>query len=287
MTGSAADAEDLVQETFVVALERPPPDVQAPLRPWLVRVAMNLARDHLRRRRRRAYPGVWLPEPVEGWPEREAEAPPEHGPEARYSRLESASFAFLLALEVLTPTQRAVLLMRDVFECTVRETAEAVTLSEANVKTTLHRARRAMSDYEAKRRPPNEALRADVREMLARMVACIASKDLDAARAVFAADASALSDGGGLAFTAKKPVKGPDKIARMYMKLSQNASAQARFEIREVNGLPALFIEDPNPKPPNVRRSLLRVELDRDGKVREIHSIVAPPKLARLRPIGH
>ena len=146
-----------------------------------------------------------------------------------------------------------------------------------------------MSDYEAKRRPPNEALRADVREMLGRMVACIASKDLDAARAVFAADATSLSDGGGLAFTAKKPVKGPDKIApppRMYMKLSQNASEQARFEVREVNGLPALFIEDPAPKPPNVRRSLLRIELDRDGKVREIHSIVAPPKLARLRPIG-
>jgi RNA polymerase sigma-70 factor (ECF subfamily) len=229
---------------------------------------------------------VWLPEPVEGWPEREAEAPAEHGPEARYSRLESASYAFLLALEALTPAQRAILLLRDVFDCTVRETAEAVAMSEANVKTTHHRARRVMSDYEAKRRPPDEALGAEVREMLGRMVACIASMDLDAARTVFAADATALSDGGGLAFAAKKPVKGPDKIARMYLKLSQNASEQARFEIRDVNGLPALFIEDPYPKPPNARRSLVRIELDHDGKVREIHSIVAPPKLARLRPIG-
>ena len=64
MTGSAADADDIVQDTFVKALERPPADTEAPLRPWLVKVAMNLSRDHLRRRRRREYFGPWLPSPV-------------------------------------------------------------------------------------------------------------------------------------------------------------------------------------------------------------------------------
>src|SRR5215468_2295607 len=64
MTGSAADADDIVQDTFVKALEKPPSDMKAPLRPWLVKVAMNLSRDQLRRRRRREYFGPWLPSPV-------------------------------------------------------------------------------------------------------------------------------------------------------------------------------------------------------------------------------
>jgi RNA polymerase sigma-70 factor (ECF subfamily) len=64
MTGSSADADDLVQETFVRAIERPPADLALSWRPWLVRVAMNLCRDALRRRKRRGYPGFWLPPPV-------------------------------------------------------------------------------------------------------------------------------------------------------------------------------------------------------------------------------
>ena len=130
MTGSAADAEDVVQETFARALERPPARTDAPWRPWLVRVALNLAKDELRRRKRRGYKGPWLPEPIEDseWIE------PSHEPQStagRYELLESVSFAFLLALEALSPAQRAVLLLRDVFEYTGAETAEALDLSEA------------------------------------------------------------------------------------------------------------------------------------------------------------
>src|SRR6185436_15707102 len=153
LTGSAADADDLVQETFVRALERPPRDQTEPLRPWLVRVAMNLGRDLLRRRKRRSYVGPWLPSPIETADE---EAPPAHEPtidgrlttEGRYDLLESVSFAFLLALEALTPQQRAVLLLMDVFDYSVREAARALTMSEPNVKTTHHRARRVMARYD-------------------------------------------------------------------------------------------------------------------------------------------
>src|SRR6185436_15303130 len=102
MTGCAADADDVVQDTFVRAIERPPRRVDEPLRPWLVKVALNLARDLLRRRRRRDYLGPWLPSPIET-------EPPSHEPAAldgRYELLESVSFAFLIALEALTPTQR-------------------------------------------------------------------------------------------------------------------------------------------------------------------------------------
>src|SRR5687767_12106876 len=124
MTGSVADADDLLQETFARAIERPPPRLDLPMKPWLARVALNLARDHLRARRRVQYYGPWLPMPLETT---EETSPPsfDPGPEWRYDLLESVSFAFLLALEALTPSQRAVLLLRDVFDYSVRETAEA------------------------------------------------------------------------------------------------------------------------------------------------------------------
>src|SRR5690606_20054775 len=99
MTGSAADAEDLVQETWCRALERPPADRDAPLRPWLFTVATNLCVDALRKRKRERYFGPWLPSPVES--ERLDDVEP--SPEARYTALESASAAFLLALEALDP----------------------------------------------------------------------------------------------------------------------------------------------------------------------------------------
>src|SRR4051812_24004854 len=114
MTGNAADAEEVVQETFVKMLEKPPRDTENPLRPWLVRVAMNLCRDLLRRRRRAPYTGPWLPPPAPTEdlatnPRSEPKTALEDSPAARYDTLESVSVAFLLALEALTPAQRAVL----------------------------------------------------------------------------------------------------------------------------------------------------------------------------------
>jgi RNA polymerase sigma-70 factor (ECF subfamily) len=142
MTGIAADADDLVQETFLRAIERPPPRTDMALRPWLVRVALNLARDLLRRRRRRReYTGPWLPSPIETGepgadaaddrvlPAFEPSLPGLGSTEGRYDLVESVTFAFLLALEALTPQQRAVLLLRDVFDYSVRETAEALAVS--------------------------------------------------------------------------------------------------------------------------------------------------------------
>src|SRR5262245_39676602 len=116
MTGSTADAEDLVQETFARALARPARDQARDLKPWLTQIALNLSRDHLRRRKRQAYAGPWLPAPLET----EGLAGEAH-PEARYGELESVSSAFLLALEALTPTQRAVLILCDVLGYSVRE----------------------------------------------------------------------------------------------------------------------------------------------------------------------
>jgi RNA polymerase sigma-70 factor (ECF subfamily) len=141
MTGNAADADDAVQETFVRVIEKPPPKLDQPLRPWLIRVAINLCRDILRRRRRN-YIGPWLPSPIptaasDDPPSYEPRQPDDESPGARYELIESISFAFLLALEALTPMQRAVLLLRDVFDYSTAETAVAMDITEANVKTTL------------------------------------------------------------------------------------------------------------------------------------------------------
>src|SRR5712692_46828 len=152
MTGNAADADDLVQETFVRAIEKPPKWTDEPLRPWLVRVAINLSRDLLRRRKRQGYVGPWLPSPVPTDEQSPASYEPparnEDSPAARYDLMESVSFAFLLALEALSPTQRAVLLLRDVFDYSTSETAEALDITEANVKVVLLRARRKMKGYD-------------------------------------------------------------------------------------------------------------------------------------------
>ena len=173
MTGCAADAEDIVQETFVRALERPPARQEDPWRPWLVRVAMNLARDLLRRRRRRAYVGPWLPSPIETGDEAAMPAvePTLSGGDTtagRYDVLESVSFAFLIALEALTPQQRAVLLLRDVFDYDVRETADALGISASSVKVTHHRARTRMAAYDRQRCvPTRELVRMIYRELRA------------------------------------------------------------------------------------------------------------------------
>src|SRR5262245_3850197 len=155
MTGSAADAEDLVQETFRRALERPPADLDAPLRPWLTRVATNLCIDSLRKRKNEPYFGPWLPSPVETDAIKDDLTP---SPEARYGVLESATLAFLIALEALTPQQRAVLVLRDVLGMSGPEVAEALEMSEANVRVSHHRARHALEGYDRARCTPQASL---------------------------------------------------------------------------------------------------------------------------------
>ena len=229
MTGSAADADDLVQETFVRAMERPPARPELPWRPWLTRVAVNLARDALRRRRRRGYVGPWLPSPLETGedapPAYEADVPGAGSTEGRYDLLESVTFAFLLALEALTPLQRAVLVLRDVIDYSVEETADALGISAANVKTSHHRARRAMAAYERERRRPTRALQAETRRALDRFVECLARGDTTGMEALLGADVRALSDGGGEFHAARVPIVGPRKVALFYTRIAARRAA--------------------------------------------------------------
>ena len=287
MTGSADDADDLVQETFARALAKPPARTDVPWRPWLVRVALNLARDELRRRKRRAYKGPWLPEPVD-----DAElVEPSHEPASttgRYELLESVSFAFLLALEALSPAQRAVLLLRDVFEYTGAEAAEALDLSEANVRVLLHRARRALADYDAKRVPRDASSRERSLEVLGRFMAAFAKQDVPGMEALLAEDVVTLNDTNGRYPAAGVAVVGRNKVARFHAGIARLRLGETpRIQIRSLNGNVSIYVEfEPQPESRLAPRFAMTGELDENGLVRRIYSVLAPEKLERLSPSG-
>jgi RNA polymerase sigma-70 factor (ECF subfamily) len=285
MTGSAADADDVVQDTFARAVEQPPARMDEPLRPWLTRVAMNLARDALRRRKRRPYVGPWLPAPVETAGLGDAADEPTAGAEARYGLRESASFAFLVALEALTAQQRAVLLLRDVLDYSVAEAAAALSLSEANVKTTHHRARRAMAAYDRTRMVPTAELAAATRAALERFLTAIVSQDAAAAEACLTEAARAVSDGGGEYRAALRPVRGRDRVARFLVGLQKKTYSAGRFALRDVNGLPALVAEVDTKAARWAPRFVLRCDVAPDGKIREVHVVLTSSKLSAIAPI--
>ena len=281
MTGSAADADDVVQDAFVRAMEHPPNRLDEPLRPWLVKVSLNLAKDVLRRRHRQEYPGPWLPSPVPT-----DEDPPSHEPtidgirtlEGRYDLLESVSFAFLLALEALTPSQRAVLLLRDVFDYSVKETADALDLSEPNVKTTHHRARKAMATYDAARKTPSSAVRQQTGTILMEFLRRLERHDVAGIAALLAEDVRTISDGGGEFVAARRPIDGRDKVARFWSSVTEDRHA-ADVQIVSLNGLPAAIVEAAGPKPGESPRFVMQVEINDRQQILRVYVVSATRKL--------
>jgi RNA polymerase sigma factor (sigma-70 family) len=288
LTGCAADADDLVQETFLRAMQQPPAGSAETWRPWLVRVAMNLGRDMLRRRKRRGYIGPWLPAPVETGDE---ESPPAYEPaidgqlttEGRYDLLESVSFAFLLALEALRPQQRAVLLLMDVFDYSVQETATALGISTANVKTTHHRARRVMQAYDRERRLPTREVQEQTQAALTRFVTALAEGDVAAIEALLTDSVRAVSDGAGEFFAARKPLFGPQRVARFHLNIGKRRMRAASLAIRTINGLPALVVEFHDHYRGEPPRAVVQCQVAPDGRIDRLYTIVATRKLTAIR----
>lgn len=277
LTGSAADAEDLVQETFVRAMERPPADTSKPWRPWLVRVATNLVKDAARKRQRRNYIGPWLPSPIVT--DDVATASRGGDVEGRYELMESVSVAFLLALEVLTPSQRAVLLLRDVYGDTVQETADTLDLTPANVKTTLHRARQALAAYDATGRLPSGERLRRTREVLERLLEALAVRDVDRIEALLSDGVTALSDGGGQFYAAKVPVLGRQKVALLYSRIAPGADEKIGLEFCLLNGQPAVVIERPEAPEGFATFLTMTIDIDTEGKITHTYVCLAPDKL--------
>ncbi|MEZ4220658.1 MAG: sigma-70 family RNA polymerase sigma factor [Polyangiaceae bacterium] len=281
LTGDAAESDDLVQDTFRRTLEQPPPDTSRSIGPWLTQVATRLGIDALRRRKARGYRGPWLPTPVED----ESHEPAELSTEARYGQRESATYAFLLALEVLSPEQRAVLVLRDVLDLSARETAEIAGLSEANVRVIHHRARKAMEPYDAERCLVDDALLQRNAQALEALGAALATGDLTQIAQLMCADAVSLNDANGEFLAAGSPVRGADKIAKFYAHVHalRANDTDARFRAAQVNGLPALIAEYPNATERLAPKAVFRLDVRADGLVHTIHVIAATGKLGHVR----
>lgn len=275
MTGVAADADELVQETFVRALESKPSN-DASLRPWLFSIATRLCIDRLRRRKVEGYKGPWLPSPV---PDESLtfEAPPS----ARYEVMESASFAFLLALEALSAEQRAALVLGDVFDLPAKEVAVHLETSEANVRQLQHRARVALERYAANRVVIDDASRERTRVALEGFFNALSTGDAVAARAWLADDVQTLSDGGGEFFASLVPIHGPDRSMLFLTRLLELRGLPLTVTQHAFNGAFALETTFAQRAPKEPPRAINGVLVNAEGKISVLYAVLASRKLLR------
>jgi RNA polymerase sigma-70 factor (ECF subfamily) len=272
MVGSVSEAEDLVQEAFLrfhraVAGGE---EVASP-KAWLSAVTTRLAIDHLRsaRARRERYVGTWLPEPLVTSAEPDAA---EHAETA-----ETLSLAFLVLLERLSPVQRAVFLLHDVFGYPYGEIAELVGRSEDNCRQIAARARRHVEAG----RPRFEASRRQRDELARRFLAALEEGDTEGLVGLLAGDAVLYGDGGGKA-PAMTALYGAQRVARFLLGLARRGAAVGiRLRLAEVNGQPGLLTTDPEGRLVGV----LALDIV-EGQVQTLRSMINPDKLRHLGPVG-
>jgi RNA polymerase sigma-70 factor (TIGR02957 family) len=265
MLGSAADAEDVVQEAWLRWAElgaAARAEVRDP-RAYLVRTVTRQALNRLRTltRRREDYVGEWLPEPVLTSPDVAEDV----------ELAESVSFAMLTVLETLGPTERAVFVLREVFDLPYDDIAEAVGRTPATVRQIAHRAR----EHVAARRPRVQVSRAEQEAVVQRFLAAVRGGDLQGLLDVLAPDVVLVADGGGVVPAARRPVAGADRIAAL---LAGLVAAFPGVEVRPMllNGAPAARLD-------------LEGELNtvvsmvvEDGRITRVWAVRNPAKLARL-----
>ncbi|PRY62351.1 RNA polymerase sigma-70 factor [Glycomyces artemisiae] len=263
MLGSAADAEDVLQETWLrwMAVDHA---AVAGQRAYLVRITTRLALDRLRHlgRRKETYVGPWLPEPLLTAPDVADDV----------ELAESVSMAMLLVLETLGPVERAVFVLREVFDLGYGEIAEAVGKSPAAVRQIAHRAR----SHVAARRPRAGASPADTRAALDAFQRAVETGELQQLLDILAPDVVALTDGGGQRHALPHPVVGADKVARLLAVGWWRRDAERTVEPVQVNGEPGLLVRLDGRVDGVVA---LRIE---DGRVTGAYHVRNPEKLSRM-----
>jgi RNA polymerase sigma-70 factor (ECF subfamily) len=274
MLGSVSEAEDVVQEAllrFNRALDGEE-QIASP-RAFLTTVTTRLAINELRsaRARRESYVGEWLPEPIitngEDDPARHAET------------ADSLSLAMLVLLESLSPEQRAVLLLHDVFDYGYPEISAIVGKSEDNVRQLATRARRHVEE----RRPRFQTTREQRDELARRFLAAAQQGDLAGLEALLAHDVQLTGDGGGKVPALARSLHGRNRVARVLINWVRRASRVPGVSFRpiEVNGDPGALVLDPE-------QQLMSVwSLDiADGQIKSVSAIVNPDKLKHLGPVA-
>ncbi|WP_375736110.1 RNA polymerase sigma-70 factor [Polymorphospora lycopeni] len=263
MLGSAADAEDVVQEAWLKWDGVDQAEVRDP-RAYLVRVVTRKALDRLRTlvRRREEYVGPWLPEPLLTSPDVADDV----------ELADSLSTAMLLVLETLTPTERAVFVLREVFDLGYDELAEAVGKTPAAVRQIAHRAR----THVAERRPRGAASPAEARGALEAFQRAIETGDLQGLVDLLAPDVVALGDGGGVKQAMPRPVMGADKVARLITAGLATVVDRLSAELVQVNGWPALLL-----RLDGEIDSVMSVRVV-EGPVTGMYTVRNPEKLSRI-----
>ena len=229
MLGSAADAEDVLQETWLRWIKVDRGQVRDQ-RAYLVRITSRQALNRLRtmKRRREAYVGQWLPEPLLTAPDVADDV----------ELAESMSMALMLVLETLSPTERAVFVLREAFGVSYDEIAAAVGKSPAAVRQIAHRARRHVDA----RRPRQTVSPSETRATLESLRRALRNRDLQGLLDVLAPDVVLVGDGGGVKQAALRPITGADKVVRMVLGGIAKAGATVTTEPTAVNGSPALVL---------------------------------------------
>lgn len=258
MLGSAAEAEDIVQEAYLRAREVPRESMKSE-RAYLSSIVTRLCLDHWKsaRVKRETYVGPWLPEPVH------TKAPVDPA---------SISLAFMVLLESLSPLERAVYLLSQVFDYSHAEIATMVGRDEDACRQLLHRARNHVQE----RKPRFAASRAQHRQLLERFSAAVSAGDLASLEQLLARDVTAWSDGGGKVHAAQRPVTGAQRVAQFYVNLAKKALPGLSIGIEEVNGLPALVL-----RTGGILRSVIDVETD-GTLILSLRNVANPDKLERL-----
>ncbi|MEU4420949.1 RNA polymerase sigma-70 factor [Actinoplanes sp. NPDC024001] len=266
LLGSAADAEDAVQDAWIKWSAADRSQVADP-KAYLTRIVSNVALERLRsaRHRRETYVGPWLPEPILT------------GGDAAdtVADAESVSMAMLVVLETLSPLERAVFVLKEVFDFSHAEIGEAVDRSETAVRQAAHRAR----EHVRARRPRFAADRARQREVTERFFAAATGGDVNALMQLLSPDVTLWTDGGGKVRQALRPIFGASTVASWFAAVGTVTyqgvePADMRAELAEINGGPGIVFRAPD-------RVIATVtfDFDADGRVAAIHNVANPDKL--------
>ena len=269
MLGSAMDAEDMVQETYIRSSARPKDPIRS-LKAYLTTILTRLCMDqlHLARRKRELYVGPWLPEPI-----LTATTPEAADPEKHVETEESISLAFLVLLEQFQPFERAVFLLREVFEYEFAEIATMLGKSEVACRRSFSRSKPHLREH----RPRFPASRETHRQLLDGYVQAVETGEMKTLISLLSEDVILWTDGGGKIKTAALyPINGRDAVARFSVGTRRFLPENYRMELAEVNGQPAVII-----RADGQAFSVVTIEVEAEH-IRTIHVIANPEKLARI-----
>ncbi len=262
MLGSVMEAEDMVQETYLRYQSTPPNTIQSP-KAYLSTIVTRLCLDHLKsaKTQRETYIGPWLPEPLLT------------GEDTMLRDSDSISMAFLVLLENLTPVERAVFLLREVFDYDYAEIARIVGKEEVACRQLFSRAKKHVTE----RRPRFHSTPEEQQAMIGKFFTAVNAGDMDGLMNLLADDITWWSDGGGKAQAATRPIHGRNNVARFALALPRAMVEGVRFEVAEVNGQTAVILRLADGSPWYV----LTFEVG-DGRIQAVRVVGNPDKLKHL-----